>query len=448
MMGPNFQKPEPEVMDGFRYDSIKNDSTLNLAWWDLIEDPVLDTLIAKALRNNKNALIAASRIEEARSYWRISKADMLPSTSYQATAGRSNFEYVPNATSNYFSIAPVLNWEIDFWGKYRRATEAAKAELIANEYAREWILTNLISDVASTYFTLLDFDNRLAISESTLKSRQVSLEIIAKRFEHGTVPEIDLNQAQIQLAIAQTAVPSYERAVGITENTLSILIGENPRSIERGSLLYEQFDTLNIPVGLPSELLLRRPDILQAENRLKAQNARIGVAQANRFPSFSLTGIAGLASLDLADLASSDALIWSASAGITGPIFNFGKLKRRVEIEKYRTEQARLQYEQTVQLAFADVEDALLGLRTYNREANSRIFQMEAARNANNLSRQRYDGGVTSYLEVLDSERSLFNAELAASEAMRNKLSSYIFLYKALGGGWMVSKPVENTEND
>jgi multidrug efflux system outer membrane protein len=298
------------------------------------------------------------------------------------------------------------------------------------------VQVSLISAVADGYFQLLDFDNRLEISRRTWETRKESLWIIEQRFDKGIVPEIDLNQAQQQEAVAAVAVPLYERMVAHTENYLNILIGRNPRDITRGDL-NQEFDPPWIPVGIPSELLERRPDLVQAEQLFYAETSRIGVAQAMRFPSFSITGLLGVASNDLSTLISGESVLYSIGGSILGPIFNWGKNKRRVEIQQELAGQALQRYEQTVLNAFREVDDALIDIYSYRLEYEARLRQQKAAVNAARLSRARYDGGQTAYLEVLETERSMFNAELEASAVRRYLLSSYIYLYKALGGGWI-----------
>jgi multidrug efflux system outer membrane protein len=294
----------------------------------------------------------------------------------------------------------------------------------------------IISAVADGYFQLLDYDQRLAIARRTWETRKESLWIIEQRFQRGVVPEIDLNQAQQQEAIAATAIPTYERAVARIENYLNILLGQNPRKLERG-LLDEQLVPPEIPVGMPSELLQRRPDLVQAEQLFYAETARIGMTQAMRFPSFSISGALGVASNDLSSLLSSDAVLYSVGGSILGPIFNWGKNRRRVEIQKETARQALYRYEQAVLNAFQEVDNALIDVDTYGREVESRERQKAAAINAARLSRARYDGGQTAYLEVLDTERSQFSAELESTAARGQLLSSYLYLYKALGGGWI-----------
>jgi multidrug efflux system outer membrane protein len=336
-------------------------------------------------------------------------------------------------------VTPSVYWELDFWGKVRRSNQAARAEIAASEEALRMVQIGLITAVADGYFQLIDYDQRLEIAQRTWETRMESLWIIDQRFQKGVVPEIDLNLAQQQEAIAATAIPVYERSVAKTENYLSILMGQNPRNLERG-MLDQQVIPPQIPVGIPSELIQRRPDLVQAEQEFYAETARIGVAQAMRFPSFSITGALGLASGDLTTLLSTDALIYSASGSILGPIFNWGKNKRRVEIQKETAHQALLSYEQAVLNAFREVDDAIIGVDTYAREVESRERQTAAASNAAMLSRARYDGGQTNYLEVLDTERSMFNAELELAAAKGYLLSSYLYLYKALGGGWITAE--------
>jgi multidrug efflux system outer membrane protein len=444
MVGPKLEKPQVQTDDQFRFDSIAGDSMINLAWWDLFSEPALDTLIYLALEHNYDVLIAMSRIEQAYAVLGVSKADLFPQFGYDIGGSYGDPTTAGSGTGagGLVNITPNVYWELDFWGKIRRSNQAARAEIAASEEALRMVRVGIITAVVDGYFQLLDFDQRLEISRRTWETRKESLDIIEQRFIHGVVPEIDLNQAQQQEAIAASAIPFFERMVAHTENYLSILIGQNPRSIERG-LLREQAVPPVIPVGLPSELLVRRPDLVQSEQLFYAETARIGVAQAMRFPSFSLTGAFGLASADLSTLLSSESLVYSVGGSMLGPIFNWGKNKRRVEIQKEVARQALYRYEQSVLQAFREVDDALVDIHTYTRETQARIRQMEAAKNAAKLSRARYDGGQTAYLEVLETERSLFNAELDASAARRNQLSAYIYLYKALGGGWVLPESAD-----
>ena len=439
-VGPDFQKPETQVPKYFtNYDSLAVDTLVNLKWWEIFNDPILDTLVITALKQNKNVNIAIARIEEARANLGFTEADIYPRFDIQGEAKRGNYAgsgIQLDSETNGFFIAPVVNWEIDFWGKFRRANESAQAQYLASEFSLRKIQISLISEVVSTYFLLLDYRERLKISESTLESRMESLRIIQERFDKGIVPEIDLNQAQIQKEIAATTVPLYKRLAVQTENSLSILLGKLPASIKSGTGLENRDIPPVIPTGLPSQLLVRRPDIAESEYLLQSQNAQIGVTVAKMFPAISLTGLFGLASDDLSTLTVGDPA-WSISGTLLGPLFNFGKNTSRVEVEEAQTRQALYQYEYTVINAFREVEDALIDVRTYKEQLESLTRQYLAAKNAEKLSRMRYDLGVTSYLEVLESERTLFSAELQLSEIRQSTFNSYIRLYKALGGGWI-----------
>jgi len=439
-VGPNYQKIEVPTETNYRFNTATTeaDTVLNIRWWELFNDPFLDTLIMVALEQNKDVLIAASRIEQARAKLGFTKADLWPKVNYRVNYGSGNLllgQNTGSAQENIFAGAN-LSWELDFWGKFRRANESERANLLATEYGYRSVQMGLISTVAASYFQLLDFQMRLEISEKTLVMRDSSLWIIEQRFGHGIIPEIDVNQAEIQRAIAASSIPLFERAVAQTENALSVLLGINPGAIEVGDDLFDQPLPDTIPTGLPSILLERRPDILQAEQNVVSQNALIGVAVAQRFPSISLTGILGVASNEFSSLFTGGAA-WSVGGNLLGPLFHFNKNKRRVDIERAKTEQTVYAYELTVLNAFREVEDALVGIETLNRELTATGDQMIAAVNARKLSAQRYDKGVTSYLEVLETQRSAFDAELLYSNTLQLLFNSYINLYNALGGGWV-----------
>ena len=440
MMGPNFKKPDLTGPETFRFaETLKEaEDDVNLKWWELFSDPILVSLVRTALQNNLNIKIAVSRIEEARATLRFTKADLYPMLDIEGAAQIGNFIGGGRAGSNDKTayIAPVLSWEIDFWGKYRRSSESARAVLLASEYSLRTIQISLIAEVVSTYYLLLDFRQRLELSRQTLLSRQASLDIIQKRFDKGIIPEIDVNQAQIQREIAVAAIPLYERLIANTENVISILLGQYPEAIKTGKTLRLQPVPPAIPVGLSSLIIERRPDVSEALYLLHSQTAKIGVAEALRFPAISLTGLLGVASTELGGVTSSGG-VWSAGAGLVGPIFDWNKNIRRVNIEEERTRQALLNYEKVVLQAYLEVADALTEIDTLKTQLASVERKYEAARNASMLSKLRYDKGVTSYLEVLDSERTLFAVGLELSELERVNHNAYVKLYKALGGGWL-----------
>jgi len=437
-VGPDYTPPVLDTPKSYRFETTPPEEVIDLKWWELFHDPAIYTLVMDALEKNFDVKIAASRIEEARAYYGFTRPDQYPQFDIQGGASRGSFigGSVSSPDPNHTAfIAPVLSWEIDFWGKFRRATESAKASLMASEYAHKTVQLSLIAEVVSTYYSLLDFRQRLAVSKNTLDSRLKSLDIIQKRFDAGIIPEIDLNQAQIQKEIAAASIPQYKRLIAKMENTLSILLGGYPKAIEVGIALNDQIAP-DIPLDLPSNILERRPDIVAARYAVEAQTAQIGVAEAMRFPAFSLTALLGVASTDIFGIAT-DGGVWSVGAGLFGPIYNFGKNIRRVEIEEERTKQSLYRYENVVLNAFREVADALVDVETYRKQISSVSNQQKAAHNANVLSKERYDKGVSSYLEVLETERSLFNVDLELSRLRKRYLNAYVMLYKALGGGWV-----------
>ena len=439
MVGPDFSEPEVEVPEAYRTGAMsESDAAADLQWWGLFDDPLLYSLVTAALENNRDIMIAVSRIEQARATVGFTRADQFPRVDISAGAQTGSFGggFLSSSTNTNFFLAAPLTWEIDFWGKFRRSTEAARAELIASEYGLKTIQLAMIADVVTSYYQLLDFHQRLAISESTLVSRLDSLEIIQQRFNKGIIAELDVNQAQIQKEIAAGAIPFYERAIAKTENGLGILLGRLPTEIETIESLAGQLVPPDIPVGLPAEILERRPDIAQSIYLLKAQSENIGVAQAQRLPAITLTGLLGVASTELSSV-TTEGGAWSVGGSLLGPVIDFGKNKRRVEVEEQKMQQALYQYENTVLTAFREVEDALIEIATYRKELAAIDRQQKAAKKANELSQQRYDKGVSSFLEVLDTERTLFSAELKMSELQLMYRNAYVNLYKALGGGWI-----------
>jgi multidrug efflux system outer membrane protein len=445
-LGPDYERPELDVPASFVQPVDTGENFANMAWWDIFQDPQLEALIRVALEESQDIRIAVARIEEFRGLLGITRADQFPQVDIAGSGAgtgpsENSFpgnipEIADNITESYQLSADVF-FELDLFGRLRRSTEAARAQLLSVEENRRAVTISLVASVASTYMTLRDLDQQLEIAERTAATRADSLGIIQARFDQGTVARIDVNQAEIQLTIAQAAVAAAKRQVVQAENLLSTLIGRKPGAITRGLPLREQTFPPAVPTGLPSELLQRRPDVLASEAELAAQTARIGVAEAIRWPRLTLTGSLGLESNELSDLLESGSDYWTAGVGILQPLYNAGRNRSRVEVEEARTQQALLAYEQTVIRAFREVEDALVAIRTYRDEHEARRLQVAAARSASVLSRARYDGGVTSYLEVLDTERSLFNAELAESQTLRLYFNSIIELYKALGGGWV-----------
>ncbi len=436
-LGPDYQRPELPMPSAYLQTAEAGATIANLPWWELFEDPELRSLIVVALEENKNLAIAAARVEEARAQFGITRADQYPNVNGGARAERGNTAELINedlGTNTTLTVGTQLAWEIDIWGKLRRATESARAQLLATEEAQRAVTISLIAEVANSYLLLRDLDDRLVIAERTVETRQEALGIIQARYDEGTVPLIDVNQADVELAEAQVTRSGLERQVIQAENLISILLGRNPGTITRGQPLDQQVFPPDLPAGVPAEILARRPDVRQAEQELAAQTARIGVAEANRLPSLNLLGQLGFVDDNLNDLFDDD--LWTIGGDFIGPLFDAGRSKQQVEVEIARTEQLLSQYGLTVQQALREVEDALVAIRTLNESLGYRTRQVASARSAATLSRARYDGGVTSYLEVLDSDRSLFDNELAESQTRRASLQAVVDLYKALGGGW------------
>ncbi len=440
-LGPDYERPDVSAPSAYEQELDSGETIANLQWWELFQDEELQRLITIAVQESQNVAIAAARVEEARARYGFVRADLFPRVDGRAGAQRGNLaeQILPGTGAGIqegYTLAADLSWEVDIFGKLRRSTQAARSELLATQYGENAVIISLVADVASAYLLLRDLDAQREISMRTQRGRLDSLEIIQARFDKGTVPLLDVNQAEIEEVDATVRLVETERAIIQTENLISVLLGRSPGRIKRGVSLEDQPFPPDVPAGLPSELLQRRPDVLAAEQQLAAQTARIGVAKALRWPSLSLTGSLGLASNDISDLLDSDSKIWSVGADFFAPIFNSGKLKRQVEIEVARTEQLLNQYELTVLQSLREVDDALAGIRTYRDESTARRRQVAAARSASDLSWARYNGGVASYLEVLETQRALFRAELESSITYRQQLVSIVQLYKALGGGW------------
>ncbi|ESU24227.1 RND efflux system outer membrane lipoprotein [Flavobacterium enshiense DK69] len=433
MVGPKYSRPEEQKAERYQNTEIPIDtakSVVNLKWFDVFDDDVLEGLINKGIENNYDLKIAMARLERARAELGYSKADLLPSFSYGGTINANKDAFIPS------NVGVNMNWELDFWGKVRHENKALNAELLATDEARKVILTGIISNIAVSYFQLRDLDNQLDITKKTLIARQESFNIINERFIKGYTSEVDKVQIEQQVAIAEAGIPRIERQITFLENVISVLIGQVPGPIERGKSNNDQRITVDIPLSLPSKLLENRPDIREAELRYMAANERIGVAQAMRYPSFNIAAMAGFANSELSDLFLNSSYLQNASAGVVGPIFNFGKNKRRVEIFRQEAEQSKLFYQKAYLIAVSEVEQSLKDVKTYKEEWQARNKQVMAARKNLELSNARYYNGYVSYLEVLDVQRNLYEAELELSRLTQQQLSATVDLYRALGGGW------------
>ncbi|WP_244505682.1 efflux transporter outer membrane subunit [Nitrosomonas communis] len=440
-MGPDYARPRIDIADNFRMTETEGQSIANLSWWELLQDEELRHLINQALLENKDLKQAVASVEELQARLNIARMDFLPKMDVSANApvaGKLGGFAPPGFPSafNYFGQT-TLNWEVDIWGRIRRSNEAARADLLAREENRRAIVLTLVGAVAQAYFDLLQFDMQLDIARRALSSWEESVNISRAQLQQGVVSRLDLDQFEAERANAAARVAELDRLMIQKENELSVLLGRNPISIVRGRSLTEQLVPPEIPAGLPSELLQRRPDILQAEQTLAAATARIGVAKAERFPKISLTGFLGVASPSLSNLLLSDSKFGVGGIGLAGPLLNAQSLGFQQRAAEAQAKQALAQYEQTILVAFKEVEDALVAIRTANEQRKAQQEQVEALRSALSTADLRYQGGITSYVDVLLAKRTLFDAEFALMASHRLHLVSVVQLYKALGGGWL-----------
>jgi multidrug efflux system outer membrane protein len=438
---PSYERPV--VLDGkaFRDTPETQQNIADMKWWEVFQDPHLEKLIKTALEKNRDLRVAMARINEARGVLGVTRPDQFPRIDISGRAQRtdaSDLSAFPTGLNNDLDILGRLNFEIDIWGRYASATEAARSQLMSSEYAYRSVTLSLVAQVAQTYLRLLDIDREIAISRRTLENRHAATKIIEERFKGGYTAKIDLNQAEIQEKDAAAALIAFQRDQRLLENALSVLLGEAPHAIERADPTTNPV-TLSldrIPAGVPAMVLERRPDVRAAEENARAAVMRVGVARAQQYPALTLTGFLGLNSADSSDLFKGDARTWSIGGTALGPLFDFFKSWSRVDAAEAQADQALQAYEQSVLLAVKDVEDAMVAIRTYHEEQSVRHSQVESARSANFLSRQRYDNGIASFLEVLNTETSLFSAELQYSFTQQRYLSAIVQLYKSLGGGW------------
>jgi outer membrane protein, multidrug efflux system len=444
MVGPDYQRPALPVPSDFRGrapDAPAGAESLgDLVWWRIFQDETLQSLIRTALIENYDLRVATARILDARAGVTIARSFQFPDVSATASAPyvRTSEERAPTQFKETFTPLGTLDlfWEIDVWGRLRRATEAARADLLATEDAQRFVVTTLVSDVATAYFQLRELDLELEISRQTLASRENSLRLVKLRQEGGVAAMIDVRQAEVLLYTAAETIPDLERRIEQTENVISLLLGRNPDAVPRGRPLVQQLAFPGVPAGLPSSLLERRPDIRQAESLLAAATSRIGVAKADYFPRFLLTGSGGAGGIAINGSWFGPSGLLAISPQVTLPIFNMGRIGAGVDSAQAQALEALVRYEQTVQQAFREVSDALVEHRKRVEFRIQQALLVDSLRDAARLAGIRYTGGVSSYLEVLDTERQLFDAELLLAQAQRDELLAIVRLYRALGGGW------------
>lgn len=450
-LGPDYKRLPVQTPEQWRQAAADQASLADVPWWQLFQDEALQNLIERALQENRDLKVAVERIEEARARYGISRSYLFPDIGLDAQAGRlrtseGSLVHTPenvvgrNNPTDLYTLGLGLNWELDFFGRIRRASEADMAIMLATEEARRAVTVTLVADVARAYVELRELDSRLEISQRTLETRREYMGLARDRFEGGVTPEVDFRQAEAELYRIEALVAESEKLIAQKEDEISVLVGANPGAIPRGRALFQQPIPPQVPAGLPSALLERRPDIRVAEEQLVSANARIGEAKALLFPTISLTGSFGQASTDLDNLLDSPSRSWNVIAGLFQPIFQAGRNRRRVEVTESLQRQAAYGYEQTVLQALREVEDSLVALQKNGEQRTAQGLRVGAERKVVELSELRYRGGVAAYLEVLDSQRSLFDAELDEVATARMQFVSLIQLYRALGGGW----PAEN----
>jgi len=445
-VGPRYKRPSVAVPASYRgavpEQGVQPQISASLGdqkWWEVFQDEQLHKLISTALQQNYDLHIAASRVLEAQAQVGITRANQFPTLSGGAAiAGIRTPEskFLPAFETSTGQVNVSAVWELDFWGKFRSATEAARANLLGSEWGRQEVVSTLVADVASAYFQLRALDLQLEISKHTLDSRQESLRLTRTLADGGSTSLLDVRQAEQLVFTASAEIPAVEQQIEQQENLLSILLGQNPSDVPRGQALTAQYQPTEVPSGLPSALLERRPDIRQAEEQLVAANAEIGVARAAYFPQILLSGTGGFQSSALSNLFTGPAGAWSFGASLTQPIFTAGRLRSGVRLAEARQKTALLVYQQSVQAAFRSVSDALVAYRKTREFRIQEEFLFQSARDAARLSHMRYTGGVSGYLEVLTNETNSFSAELALVQARLNELLALVQLYEALGGGW------------
>ncbi len=445
-VGPKYQRPEVEVPQAYRYTLGADEaaSIADLPWWEMYRDPILQGLIEEALRNNQDLRVAAARVARSRALVGVSAADFYPQIGLGASGGygqQNAKNYFPGqGPQGAFALNLGLSWELDVWGRVRNATDAARADLFATEEVRRGVVLSLVSDVAQAYAELMELDVELEIAQRNTVTRQGTLDLFTKRSVGGVGNELEVNQARADLAVTAAAIPATERLIALKESQIAVLLGRPPGAIARAKAPLQQ-KTPTLPMGVPAALLERRPDVRAAEDRAMSATANVGVAVANRLPKLSLEGVIGLAGPSLATTFTPEGLLWSVGAGLLAPIFTGGRLASQEEAAWADLEQFVALYRQQVINAWREVNDAAVSVRKLGEVAVQAEIQVTAATTAERLARLRYDGGVSSYLDVLDAQRSLFNSELTLAQTNRDQLVALVQLYRALGGGWQEQVP-------
>lgn len=445
MVGPNYWRPHVQTPPTWRFEEKEARDLANTLWWEQFQDPVLDSLVESALRENEDIKVAASRVEEFLGHFAVTRAALFPLVGAGALDQRidltryTNPPWPPTAPNPYSDLKTFVNgsWQIDLWGQFRRATEAARADLLATVEARSGVILTVVSAVAISYTDLRDLDEQLDIANRTVESRKHSLDLFRARLSRGLISQVELSQAESEYESTLATVPLIQKLIAEEENALNVLLGRNPGPIPRGRSLQELV-LPDVPAGIPSQVLERRPDIRQAEQNLIAANARIGVAKAAYFPTISLTGVYGVESTSLSNLFTGPSRMWTYALPVSVPIFTAGAIAGNVTAAEGVRNENLAHYRQAIQEAFREVEDGLVDQRKTREQLAVQARQVEALRTYARLAQLRYDNGYTSYLEVLDAERSLFAGELYYAQTKGALFRALVTLYRSMGGGWVL----------
>ncbi|HEY3180021.1 MAG TPA: efflux transporter outer membrane subunit [Casimicrobiaceae bacterium] len=444
MMGPDYTRPKVDTPPEFRFEPNKVAETANTEWWKQYNDPALEALIAEALANNRNVKIAAANVVQAAGLLTQTRSALFPQVGYSGKGERQKIPDTglvailpnfPNPQTSYETLLSV-SWEIDLWGRVRRLSEAALANVLVSDNARNGVILSLVASVASDYIQLRGLDEQLAIAKQTLGTYAESVRLFELQFKYGQISRMNLAQAQSQYETAATQIPLIESQIAQMENALSVLLARNPGPIARGKTI-DELVMPTVPAGVPSQLLERRPDLMQSEQQLIAANAQIGAVKALYFPTISLTGAFGASSSELSDLFKGPARVWSYAGQLTGPIFTFGLISGQVTQAEAAQQSALLNYQQTIQNAFADVDNALVASQKLSEQLAAQQKLVTALKTYSRLATLQYNGGYAPYSTVLQAEQSLFPAELTLANIRASVLASSVNIYKAMGGGWV-----------
>ena len=443
-VGPDYERPKVESPGEWRIDYPKAAEVANTKWWEQFRDPALNQLIEEALRGNLDVQAAAARVDQFLGALTTTRSQFFPQFGYSGGASRNRASEVgptplaPGTNTNYSLYQADLNasWQIDLFGRVRRQSENVQAQVYASEQGRRGVILSVVTSAAVSYVVLRGLDRELEVARATAQNYADTKALFQLRFQGGVVSEVELSQIESQYQTALAAIPSLEQQIAAQENLISVLLGRNPGPIPRGKPIYELVAPA-IPAGLPSELLERRPDILQAEQNLVAANANIGVAKSLYFPSISLTGLFGSVSTSTSNFLKEPSRTWSVAADLVGPIFTFGAISGQVRSAEAAQQEALLFYRSTILNAFRETNDALVGSQKKREEAEAQARRVRALRDYARLSRLRFDNGAASYIEVLYAENELFGAELVALSTLAERYTQLINVYKAMGGGWV-----------